>query len=114
MLEREAFGNATVVAPAAALLTASLPGSLYIYQGDELGLDEAKTYIASGNLLFSSGQGEDALKAALAKSLTAHMGKPVEVMIRTAPVSLGIAPGKEKNHDLLTSQSSWFLVSTIK
>ena len=29
-------------ARAAALLTAALPGSLYIYQGDELGLDEVE------------------------------------------------------------------------
>ncbi len=33
-------------ARAAALLTAALPGSLYIYQGDELGLDEVEVPIA--------------------------------------------------------------------
>jgi uncharacterized protein (DUF1697 family) len=51
---------------------------------DGLGLEQAKTYIASGNLLFVSSKGEAALKAALEKALTAHLGKPVDVMIRTA------------------------------
>ncbi|HKX92361.1 MAG TPA: DUF1697 domain-containing protein [Sphingomicrobium sp.] len=51
---------------------------------DELGLEKARTYIASGNLLFASGKTESALKAALEKALTAHLGKPVEAMIRTA------------------------------
>ena len=50
----------------------------------ELGLEDARTYIASGNLLFSSAKSEASLKAALEKALTAHMGKPVEVMVRTA------------------------------
>jgi uncharacterized protein (DUF1697 family) len=51
---------------------------------DALGLDHARTFIASGNLLFASGKSEAALKTALEGALTAHMGKAVEVMIRTA------------------------------
>ena len=49
---RKRFGVATDLdlgrrrARAAALLTAALPGSLYIYQGDELGLDEVEVPIA--------------------------------------------------------------------
>ena len=50
----------------------------------ELGLDDPRTFIASGNLLFSSAKGEAAVKSALERALTDHMGKPVEVMIRTA------------------------------
>ena len=50
----------------------------------EAGLDRPRTYIASGNLLFSSAKAEGPLKAALEKALAAHMGQPVAVMIRTA------------------------------
>jgi uncharacterized protein (DUF1697 family) len=51
---------------------------------DDLGLERPRTYIASGNLLFASAKKEPALKVALETALTAHLGKPVEVMIRTA------------------------------
>jgi uncharacterized protein (DUF1697 family) len=50
----------------------------------EVGLDSAKTLIASGNLLFTSKKGEAAVKRMLEAALTAHMGNPVEAMIRTA------------------------------
>jgi len=50
----------------------------------ELGLDGARTFIASGNLLFTSDKDEAALKRDLERALTEHMGKVVEVMIRTA------------------------------
>ena len=50
----------------------------------ELGLGSPRTYIASGNLLFTSDQGEKALKAELEKALQVHLGAPVGVMIRTA------------------------------
>jgi uncharacterized protein (DUF1697 family) len=51
---------------------------------ERLDLVDPKTFIASGNLLFASTRGEAALKTALERALTEHMGKPVEVMIRTA------------------------------
>ena len=50
----------------------------------ELDLESPKTFIASGNLLFTSGEGEAAVKKALEKALTEHMGKPVDVIVRTA------------------------------
>ena len=50
----------------------------------ELGLDGAKTYIASGNLMFRSAKGEKALKAELEGGIGEHMGANVGVMIRTA------------------------------
>jgi uncharacterized protein (DUF1697 family) len=49
----------------------------------ELGLERPRTYIASGNLLFSSDKSEKALKAELEAALEKHMGAPVGVMIRT-------------------------------
>jgi uncharacterized protein (DUF1697 family) len=50
----------------------------------ELGFEFPKTFIASGNLLFTSGKSDAAVKKALGEALTEHMGKPVEVMVRTA------------------------------
>ena len=51
---------------------------------DGLGLGAAKTYIASGNLLFTSTNSEGEVKVMLEAALTKHMGKPVGVMVRTA------------------------------
>jgi uncharacterized protein (DUF1697 family) len=50
----------------------------------EAGLESPRTYIASGNLLFTSNKSEAAVKRALEHAITEHMGKPVEVMVRTA------------------------------
>ena len=50
----------------------------------KLGLKSARTYIASGNLLFTSGKAEEPLRQMLEKELQAHMGKAVRVMLRTA------------------------------
>jgi uncharacterized protein (DUF1697 family) len=49
-----------------------------------LGLESARTYIASGNLLFSSNKPEESLRRMLEKEVQAHMGKEVRVMLRTA------------------------------
>jgi uncharacterized protein (DUF1697 family) len=51
---------------------------------DDLKLGGARTYIASGNLLFTSKEPEEKLRRMLEKSLDAHMGKEVRVMLRTA------------------------------
>ena len=55
-----------------------------------LGLDSAKTYIASGNLLFRSAKGEKALKAELEAAIGEHMGAKVGVMIRAADELVGV------------------------
>jgi uncharacterized protein (DUF1697 family) len=51
---------------------------------DELGFASAKTYIASGNVVFKSGKPEAAIKAALEKRLETYAGKPVGVLVRSA------------------------------
>ncbi|MGE5563085.1 MAG: DUF1697 domain-containing protein [Bacillota bacterium] len=51
---------------------------------DELKLGNARTYIASGNLLFTSSEPEEKLRRLLEKALHEHMGKEVRVMLRTA------------------------------
>lgn len=59
----------------------------------QLGLDSPKTFIASGNLLFASNKGEPLVKRELEAALTGHMGKPVEVMVRTADEMAKVAEG---------------------
>jgi uncharacterized protein (DUF1697 family) len=51
---------------------------------DKLGLKQARTYIASGNLLFVSGKKEEPLRRALENEMKAHMGREIRVMLRTA------------------------------
>lgn len=48
------------------------------------GFAEVKTYIASGNVVFTSDTAEAAVKAALEQALADYAGKPVAVMVRTA------------------------------
>jgi uncharacterized protein (DUF1697 family) len=50
----------------------------------DLGLKGARTYIASGNLIFASDRPEEKLRLMLEKDLQKHMGKQVRVMLRTA------------------------------
>lgn len=59
----------------------------------ELGFKSPRTFIASGNLLFSSGQSEAAAKRDLEAALTKHMGRPVEVIVRTAREMAAAAGG---------------------
>jgi len=58
---------------------------------DELGLRSARTFIASGNLLFASGKSEKALKALLEKAIGGHMRAEVPVMVRSAEEMADIA-----------------------
>jgi uncharacterized protein (DUF1697 family) len=51
---------------------------------EELGFGRVRTYIASGNVVFTSGKSESAVKMALEASLEAYAGKPVGVSVRSA------------------------------
>lgn len=57
----------------------------------ELGLGSAKTFIASGNLLFTSDRRERELKADLEAAIAEHMGKPIGVMVRTGDEMAAVA-----------------------
>jgi uncharacterized protein (DUF1697 family) len=57
------------------------------------GLCDVKTYIQSGNVVFTSPKKEAAVKAALEKTLERHMGKPVAVMVRTCDELEGVVKG---------------------
>jgi uncharacterized protein (DUF1697 family) len=51
---------------------------------EDLGLEQVRTFIASGNLLFTSDEPEEKLRRMLEKDIQAHMSKEVRVMLRTA------------------------------
>ena len=51
---------------------------------ETLGFESVRTFIASGNVVFTSRKSEAAIKAALEKRLQAYAGKPVGVLVRTA------------------------------
>jgi uncharacterized protein (DUF1697 family) len=51
---------------------------------EELGFEAVRTYIASGNVVFTSRKYEAAIKAALEKRLEAYARKPVGVLVRSA------------------------------
>jgi uncharacterized protein (DUF1697 family) len=52
--------------------------------GVEAGFAAVSTYIASGNLIFRSDEGESAVRAKLEAGLAAFVGKPVVAHVRTA------------------------------
>ena len=58
---------------------------------ETLGFGSPQTFIASGNLVFTSDKSETQLIAALEGALAAHMGKPVPVMVRTAAEMAAVA-----------------------
>lgn len=47
------------------------------------GFEQVRTYIASGNVVFSAPRGEAKVKAELEKRLQAYAGKPVGAIVRT-------------------------------
>ncbi len=57
----------------------------------ELGFGSPSTFIASGNLLFTSAKKESAIKAALEKALKGHMARNVGVMVRTGAEIAAVA-----------------------
>lgn len=50
----------------------------------EIGFANIRTYIASGNVLFTSDETKAAVKAALEARLLCYSGKPIGVIVRTA------------------------------
>ena len=64
--------------------TGKLPMSDLKAVCEELGFTAVRTYIASGNVVFTSRKSEAAIKAALETRLEAYAGKPLGVMVRSA------------------------------
>lgn len=64
--------------------TGKLPMSTLAAMCTDAGFEHVRTYIASGNVVFSSRLKEAAVKQALETRLAAHAGKPVAVFVRSA------------------------------
>jgi uncharacterized protein (DUF1697 family) len=64
--------------------TGKLPMSELKAMCEELGFAAVRTYIASGNVVFTSRKSETAIKAALEKRLHSYAGAPVGVLVRSA------------------------------
>ena len=50
---------------------------------ERLDFKDVRTYIQSGNVIFTSGLSEEAVRSGLEKSLVVKMGKKIDVMVRT-------------------------------
>jgi uncharacterized protein (DUF1697 family) len=64
--------------------TGKLPMSDLKAMCEALGFGSVRTYIASGNVVFTSRKSEASVKSALQKQLEAYAGKPVGVLVRSA------------------------------
>jgi uncharacterized protein (DUF1697 family) len=64
--------------------TGKLPMTELKSMCDASGFKSARTYIASGNVVFKSSLTEAKVKATLESALAAYAGKPVTVLVRTA------------------------------
>jgi uncharacterized protein (DUF1697 family) len=64
--------------------TGKLPMSELKAMCEELGFAAVRTYIASGNVVFTSRKSESAIKTALEKRLHTYAGVPVGVLVRGA------------------------------
>lgn len=64
--------------------TGKLPMAELRAMCESLGFAEARTYIASGNVVFASGLSEKTVKTKLERALETYAGKPVGILIRTA------------------------------
>ena len=64
--------------------TGKLPMAELKRIGEECGFKDVRTFIASGNLLFTSDLAEADAQARIEAKLEAYFGKPVPVFVRTA------------------------------
>lgn len=63
--------------------TGALPMPVLKAMGEDCGFSRARTWIASGNLLFESGDDEATIQSKLEARLLEWAGKPIEVFVRT-------------------------------
>jgi uncharacterized protein (DUF1697 family) len=64
--------------------TGKLPMATLVKICEACGFEKVRTYIASGNAVFTSRLQERKVKALLEERLAAHAGKPVGVLVRTS------------------------------
>ena len=64
--------------------TGKLPMAELKAMAEELGFENAQTYIASGNLIFASDASEDAIREKLDRLIEQEAGKRLGVVVRSA------------------------------
>lgn len=64
--------------------TGKLPKEDLKAMGEACGFDNTRTFINSGNLLFTSDLGEDAVQQRMEERLADYFGKPTAVFVRSA------------------------------
>ncbi|MDY1549566.1 DUF1697 domain-containing protein [Luteibacter sahnii] len=64
--------------------TGKLPMTTLLEMCQSAGFGQSKTYLASGNAVFTSQKSEAQVRSALEEQLQTHVGKPVGVLVRTA------------------------------
>jgi uncharacterized protein (DUF1697 family) len=79
--------------------TGKLPMSELKAMADACGFGSARTYIASGNLVFTSDKGEAEVAAMLEEKLQVFFGKRVPVFVRTAAEMAEVAAGNPFGDD---------------
>jgi uncharacterized protein (DUF1697 family) len=65
--------------------TRGFPMSELVTLCQDLGFQSVRTWIASGNVVLQSRKSESAIKSILEAALSKRMGRPVGVLVRTAP-----------------------------
>ena len=73
--------------------TGTLPMRDLVAMCEHAGYRNVRTYIASGNVVFSTHAKESAVKATLEKALHAYAGKPIGVVVRTADELAAVLAG---------------------
>ena len=73
--------------------TGKLPMTELKAMCEAAGFDQVRTYIASGNVVFTSAKSEEAVRGAIEQALDAYAGKPVGVLVRTAAEMAGTLAG---------------------
>ena len=71
--------------------TSKLPMTELAAMCEDAGFEHVRTYIASGNVVFTADGSEAQVVDALERRLAAHAGKPVGVMVRTAEEMAAVA-----------------------
>ena len=73
--------------------TGKLPMAELKAMGEACGFTNVRTFIASGNLLFDSDEGEAKVTRSVADKVEAYFGKPVPVFVRSAAEMAQVAAG---------------------
>jgi uncharacterized protein (DUF1697 family) len=76
---------------------------------EEIGLGDPRTYVASGNLVFTSGQSADALERKVEEAIEERFGFDVDVIVRSAKQWSAYRDGNPMRRDSEASPSKVML-----